>query len=596
MARKIISRDALEHKFSWMELAKSIWFLLSLGKLRRQYVIGLVMLFIFLTYSVVPPLIIGAIVNFFTRYTPGQSFTRFYLLSASLGGSMIVVSYIRLSIKRKLSLLNNISVYQMKTKGFEILLSRSLIETSKESTGEKVQKIQNGIDSFIIFYKMFSNQIMTAIASSIGIFVVLSYLRLTYGLFFFSYAAMFFVILRAYTSRLNKLNLERYQAIEKASGAYVEGINNIATLKSMGSEKHFQTRIMERENISKQFSDKITRVINRQWKVFQALNGLSAGIFLFFIGRDVISGILSVGEIVIFYSYFENIRNFSSQIMDFYGDIIQAKSGIGRMVEVFKIRQKNSRTGIKNFPDSWNEIKISNGNFLYKSGAGLHGINISIKKGEKIGIVGKTGSGKSTIAKIFLGLYELKSGKFEIDGENFYDIDSEKIFENISVVPQDIEMFNMSLAENITLFRNINDDLFNKAIEISQLQEVISRMASGLDTTIGEKGYKLSGGERQRLAIARAICQNSQILILDEATSALDTKTERSIYQALDENFPNKTIIAVAHRIKTLENTNRIYVFKRGNIVEEGKYEDLLANEESYLFDISKKRLKNIVA
>lgn len=592
MARKIITKDALEHKFSWKELAKSIWFLFGLGKLRRKYVIGLALLFIFLTYSVVPPLIIGAIVNFFTNYTPGQSFVRFYALSAFLGGSLIAVSYIRLSIKRKLSLLNNISIYQIKTKGFEILLSRSLIETSKESTGEKVQKIQNGIDSFIVFYKMFSNQILTAVASTIGIFAVLSYLRLAYGLFFFIYLILFFVILKIYTGRLNKLNLERYKAIEKASGVYVEGISNITTLKSLGSEKHFQTRIMERENISKEYSDKITRLMNGQWKVFQALNGLSAGTFLFFIGRDVIAGILSVGEIVIFYSYFENIRNLSSQIMDFYGDIIQAKSGIGRMVEVFKIRQDTNRIGTENFPDSWREIKISDGSFLYKSGSGLHEINISIKKGEKVGIVGKTGSGKSTIAKIFLGLYELKSGKFEIGGKNFYDIDPEKIFENISVVPQDIEMFNMSLAENITLFRDIEESLLEKAIQISQFQEVIDKLPEGLDTTIGEKGYKLSGGERQRLAIARAICQKSQILILDEATSALDTKTEKLIYESLEENFPDKTIIAVAHRVKTLENTDKIYVFKGGKIVEKGRYEELLGNESSYLYDINKKGLK----
>jgi len=507
---------------------------------------------------------------------------------------MIAVSYIRLSIKRKLSLLNNISIYQIKTKGFEILLSRSLIETSKESTGEKVQKIQNGIDSFIVFYKMFSNQILTAAASSIGIFAVLSYLRLAYGLFFFIYLILFFVILKIYTGRLNKLNLERYQAIEKASGVYVEGISNITTLKSLGSEKHFQTRIMERENISKEYSDKITRLMNRQWKVFQALNGLSAGIFLFFIGRDVISGILSVGEIVIFYSYFENIRNFSSQIMDFYGDIIQAKSGIGRMVEIFKIRRNTGRVGTENFPQDWQKIKISNGDFFYKPNVGLKNISLEIRCGEKIGIVGKTGSGKSTIAKVMLGLYELKSGKFEIGGKNFYDIDPEKIFENISVVPQDIEMFNMSLAENITLFRDIEESLLEKAIQISQFQEVIDKLPKGLDTIIGEKGYKLSGGERQRLAIARAICQKSQILILDEATSALDTKTEKLIYESLEENFPDKTIVAVAHRVKTLENTDKIYVFKGGKIVEKGRYDELLENESSYLYDINKKEMKTV--
>jgi ABC-type multidrug transport system fused ATPase/permease subunit len=592
MARRVLLKDVLEHKFSWKELAKAIWFLLDLGGTRRRYVIFIILLFIVLGYSIVPPLIIGSIVNFFTNYKSGDSFSRFYLLSALLGGSMIIISFFRLTLKSKLSLLANISAYQIKVKGFELLLSQSLLETSKGATGEKVQKIQNGIDSFYLFFRIFTNQILSAAASMSGILVVFIYLRLTYALFFLAYIILFFAILIAFNRMLQKLNFERYEALEKSSGAYVEGLSNITTLKSMGSEKHFQSRIVEKEKVSKEYSDKITITINNQWKVFQTLNGISAGMFLFFIGRDVLSGILNVGEIVIFYSYFENMRSFGDQIMNMYSDLVQSKSGIGRLADVFKSRIKSDEKEKNVFPADWKDMQISSGSFFYKPGVGLKNINLKIKRGEKIGIVGKTGGGKSTIAKIMLGLYPLKAGRFEIDGRSFYDIKSEEIFKNISVVPQDIEMFNMSLVDNITLFRDVDEALLEKAISIAHLQEVVDTLPKGLDTTIGEKGYKLSGGERQRLAIARAICQKSQILILDEATSSLDTRTEKSIYEALEKNFPDKTIIAVAHRTKTLEKTDKIYVFKGGAIVEGGKYTDLINDEKSYLFDISRKTTK----
>lgn len=589
MARRLFSKDELEYKFSWKELAKAVWFLLGLGGVRRRYAIFTILLFIILGYSIVPPLIIGSIVNFFTHYKSGDSFSRFYLLSALLGGTMIIVSFFRLTLKNKLSLLANISAYQIKVKGFSLLLSQSLLETSSEATGEKVQRIQNGIDSFYLFFRMFTNQILSAVASFSGILIVFIYLRMAYALFFLAYMFFFFVILFAFTKLIQKLSFERYAALEKASGAYVEGLSNITTLKSLGSEKHFQSRIVARESISKEYSDKIITTINNQWKIFQVMNGLSAGVFLFFVGHDVLSGVLNVGEIVIFYSYFENMRSASDQIMNLYSDLIQSKSGIGRLFEVFKSKIQTDEKGINAFPSDWKKMWISGGSFSYKPGVGLKNINLEIKRGEKIGIVGKTGGGKSTVAKIMLGLYLLKEGRFEIDGNNFYDIKSEEIFKNISVVPQDIEMFNMSLADNITLFREVDEDLLEKAIRISHLQEVIDALPKGLDTVIGEKGYKLSGGERQRLAIARAISQKSQILILDEATSSLDTRTEKSIYEALEENFPDKTIIAVAHRIKTLEKTDKIYVFKDGTIVEKGRYMDLINDEKSYLFDISKR-------
>ncbi|HRZ95505.1 MAG TPA: ABC transporter ATP-binding protein [Candidatus Moranbacteria bacterium] len=588
MARNIFKKEDLEFKYSWIELARSLLFLFDLGKIKRRYLVGTGVLFIILAYNIVPPLIIGAVINFFTNFKIGQSLNRFYFLAIFLGGSMLVVPLIRLYVKQKLALWVNETAYQIKVKGFELMLSQSLIDTSQKTTGEKVQKIQNGLDSFYLFTRTFSNQILSAIASLVGIIAIFLYLRYTYAIFLFVYAIIYFVILKTFTKYLQKLNFMRYDALEKSSGVYVEGLSNISTLKSLGSEKHFQSKIVEREVVSKSFADKIIKVNNNQWKVFQTFNAVSASIFIFLIGRDVFRGLLNIGEIVIFYSYFDKITTIGEQVMNLYGDLIQTKAGIGQMMSVFE-KKTEVKTGDENFPEVWQNIKIIGGQFLYKSDNGLRELNFKIRKGERIGVVGKTGSGKSTLAKILLGLYPIEKGKFLIDNQNFYNINSDFVFKNISVVPQEIEMFNMSFAENITLFRKIESEIFERAIQIAQLQEVIDTLPEGPDTLIGEKGYRLSGGERQRLAIARSICQNSQILILDEATSSLDSRTEKKIYEALEENFPDKTIIAIAHHIQTLEKTDRIYVFDQGKIVEEGTYKNLINDQNSFLYDMSRK-------
>jgi ABC-type multidrug transport system fused ATPase/permease subunit len=588
MARNIYKKEDLEFKYSWLELARSLLLLFDLGKVKRKYLICTSILFVILAYTIVPPLIIGSVINFFTSYKTGQSFKPFYFLVLLLGGSMLFVSWVRLFIKQKLSLWVNETAYQIKVKGFELMLSQSLIDSSQKTTGEKVQKIQNGLDSFYLFTRMFSNQLLSAIASLFGMVAIFFYLRYTFAIFFIIYAIIYLIILKTFTNHIQRLNFMRYDALEKSGGVYVEGLNNISTLKSLGSEKHFQSKIVEREIISKSFSDKLIKVINNQWKTFQSFNAVSAGAFVFLIGRDVFGGLINIGEIVIFYSYFEKMTNIGDQVMNLFGDVIQTKAGIGQMIGVFA-RKTEVKTGDEKFPEIWKSIKITDGQFFYKSDTGLKNLNFEIKRGEHIGVVGKTGSGKSTLAKVLLGLYPIEKGDFLIDDQNFYNINSDYVFENVSVVPQEIEMFNMSLAENITLFRNIDPKLFERAIEVAQLQEVIDTLPEGLDTLIGEKGYRLSGGERQRLSIARAICQNSQILILDEATSSLDSRTEKKIYEALEENFPDKTIIAIAHRIKTLENTDKIYVFDQGTIIEEGKYQKLINDKNSFLFDISQK-------
>lgn len=203
--------------------------------------------------------------------------------------------------------------------------------------------------------------------------------------------------------------------------------------------------------------------------------------------------------------------------------------------------------------------------------------NVTIKAGQKIGLVGFSGSGKSTFVNLILRFYDLKSGKILIDGQSIADVTQESLRSNIAVIPQDPSLFHRTLMENIRYgLLNTSDEEVIHAAKLAHCDDFIQRLDEGYQSLVGERGVKLSGGQRQRIAIARAILKNAPILILDEATSSLDTATEKTIQESLNFLMKDRTTIVVAHRLSTLSSMDRILVFDKGKIVEDGSIKELL--------------------
>ena len=356
------------------------------------------------------------------------------------------------------------------------------------------------------------------------------------------------------------------KAKEHASGTYVEGLGNVLSIKSAGAQKNFSELISEKEKTQKDREYERQAASTLMWQTFQVFNAFAYGVFLFMAGFDVIAGVITVGSIVIFYGYIAQLIGGATQILSTYSRLIQAKSGIARMMDI--LWADDARVdGTKTFPQTWDALTFRDIEFHYNQDNGddtipdLHALTLTIPQASKIGIVGKTGCGKSTFTKLLMGLYPQSSGDYYIGDVTFSDIQHDEVGKHMSIVLQESEMFNLSLKENITLMRDVSDELLEKAIAIAHLSEVIEKLPDGLDTQIGEKGYHLSGGERQRIGIARAICREPQILIFDEATSALDSRTEKAIQRAIEEGLNDATLIFIAHRITTLENVDTIYVF-----------------------------------
>ena len=222
-------------------------------------------------------------------------------------------------------------------------------------------------------------------------------------------------------------------------------------------------------------------------------------------------------------------------------------------------------------------IEFKNVKFAYDKKKVFNKLSLKIKVGEKVGIVGASGSGKSTLINLLQRAYDIQSGEILIDGQNIAKVKQNSLHDAIALIPQDTSLFHRTISQNIAYGHlKAKQSEIEKAAKQAYADNFIKELPKGYQTKVGEKGVKLSGGQRQRVAIARAILKNSPILILDEATSALDSESENYIQKAMKKLMKGKTVIAIAHRLSTLKEMDRIIVLDKGKIIEQGKIEDLL--------------------
>lgn len=224
----------------------------------------------------------------------------------------------------------------------------------------------------------------------------------------------------------------------------------------------------------------------------------------------------------------------------------------------------------------------------------LKNINLQIKQGETIALVGNSGGGKTTIVNLLPRFYDIKSGSISIDGIDIRDYTLESLRQNIAVVFQDNFLFSGTIRDNILLGNeNATEEQINQAVKMAYLDEFIASLQEGLNTQIGERGILLSGGQKQRVAIARAFLKDAPIIILDEATSALDNKAEAIVQKAIDNLMQDKTVFVIAHRLSTVRNADKIAVINEGQLVELGNHDELMSIENGQykaLYDMQFKK------
>jgi len=241
------------------------------------------------------------------------------------------------------------------------------------------------------------------------------------------------------------------------------------------------------------------------------------------------------------------------------------------------------KEGAGTFAGRDHEVRYEDVHFSYKEDEVLHGVSIGLKEGGMTALVGESGSGKSTLAKLLVHFYDVDSGRISIGGQDITDMSLEALNDEISFVSQEQFLFNISLMENIRIGKSgASDEEVMQAAEKAQCMEFLNRLENGIHTMAGDGGKQLSGGERQRISLARAILKNASIIVLDEATAFVDPDNEEKMNAAIAEVIRGKTVLVIAHRLRSVMGADRIYVMKNGSVAAHGTHEELLENSDDY--------------
>jgi ATP-binding cassette, subfamily B, bacterial len=369
------------------------------------------------------------------------------------------------------------------------------------------------------------------------------------------------------------------------SGDLTDIVSNIGLVRAFGAARREQQRLSMKIEDEMQAQRASLRSLERL-RLFHACTVfcVAAGVLIWSVELWR-RGQISMGDVVLTTTLGFTVLHASRDFAMALVDMVQQFAKLGEAVQVLGLPHE-----MQDSPDaaplavSGGAISMRNVRFSYPSGQTvLNNFTLDVPAGQKIGLVGRSGAGKSTIFALLQRLYDPDAGEVMIDGQNIAHVTQVSLRSSIAVVQQDISLFHRSLLENLRYGRpEATDEEVFRAVEAAKCTEFINRLPEGFDTLVGERGMKLSGGQRQRLAIARAFLMNAPIVLLDEATSALDTESEQSIQEALSRLFKGRTVIAIAHRLSTLDAFDRIVVLDRGRIVEDGPPKRLLQTKGVY--------------
>lgn len=365
-----------------------------------------------------------------------------------------------------------------------------------------------------------------------------------------------------------------------------ESLAGVRVVKGFAKEK---ARTDYFEKVNQDYAQTMIKVARRKElssPLSEVLGTIGLVAILIIGGSLVLGGELQASLFIFFVIIFARLIPPVQAVVKAYNSLVKGSASAGRIFEVMDAEEKiTEREDAKELKPLEQEIVFDNVSFAYgeERELVLDGINLKIKKGQTIALVGPSGAGKTTLADLLPRFYDCTKGSISIDGTDIKDLKINSLRNQIGLVSQQCVLFNDTVANNIAFGRkDVSLDAVKKASVIAFADEFIKALPMGYDTMIGDRGVNLSGGQRQRLSIARAVLKNPPILLLDEATSALDTESEHAVQQALDQLLVGRTSIVIAHRLSTIQNADKIVVLDHGKIVEEGTHQDLLHQQGLY--------------
>jgi ATP-binding cassette subfamily B protein len=471
--------------------------------------------------------------------------------------------------------------------GFRHILSLSESWHENRASGEKLQRLLKGRENVYTLLEEFLWRLIQFPAMAISIVGSILFLNasLVYAWMFFA-MIIGYVWLSSVTGKWIQTRIsDFYKTQEDVVGGVYEFLISTSTVRFFNLGKHILNKAAALETLNHRSRRRLFITSAARWTVMDGIALVWITIIMGYATYEIIYGNLSIPAYSTIMFLTLTIWTELEMFAMLFVRLIECWEGIKRLTDV--LNQPPAITDSSNaheFSADRIEIKFDKVGFHYiEEKAVIRDFDLTIKAGEKIGLIGPSGAGKSTIVKLLMRFYDPETGSVRLNESDLRDITRGSLQSQIAVIPQDVVLFNHPLIENIRYGRlEASDAEVHEAAKKANAHEFILGLPAGYQTVVGERGVKLSGGQRQRIAIARAILKNAPVLVLDEATSALDSESEKLIQESLKDLMRDKTVIAIAHRLSTIAHLDRLIVMNEGRIVEQGTHESLIKQSGLY--------------
>lgn len=505
-------------------------------------------------------------------------------MAAAIFGVYVLQTLVWIGRGILISVAGNRLVVRLRDIVFRKIQSLSIAGVSQNTTGELMKRVNGDTNQIRGFFISQLPPILEQVLLLIVISAILFFYDWRLALFILVPAPFVVIAMRSFWNFMRGLFRRRRELNAQGSAILHDTFSGIRVVKSYGMEKREEERFVAmaaKERDAQLRQEKIWAVL---MPFLSFLVGAGEFILLYFVGNQMLQGKMTPGQMAQFSAYSGMIYAPLNRLMRLPQQLMSAATSVSRVYDLLDQPEDVADSKSPEEPSWEGNITLENVRFSYDGTEDvLRDVNLQIKAGEFIGLVGRSGAGKTTLINLIMRMYDVGEGRVLIDGVDIRNIPQEELRSHIGVVLQENFLFSGSVAQNIAYAKpKASREEIIRAAKLAGAHEFIVRLPDGYDTYIGEKGHTLSGGERQRISIARALLPDPKIILLDEATSSLDTETERKIQEALKILCRGRTTIAIAHRLSTLRNATRLAVLDRETIAEEGTHEELMAREGIY--------------